>query len=71
MGTKKDLRIPNSDKFVTTAEGKKMMQKIKATAFIECSAIKSENLATVFETAVRCVVVPEEGGCSWFSCNIQ
>lgn len=62
VGTKKDLRISASDKFVTTAEGEEMMETIKARAFIECSALEGENLSTIFETAVRCVMIPESDG---------
>lgn len=54
-GTKSDLRIPHSEKFITTAEGKKMRNKIKAQQFIECSAMKKDNLEIVFYEAVRAV----------------
>lgn len=53
VGTKSDLRVPGSEKFVTTAEGKKMKHKIKAYALVECSAKRKENLHEVFEEAVR------------------
>lgn len=51
-----DLRIPNSEKFVTLSEGKKLKHKIKAFAMVECSAKKKENLGDVFHEAVRAVV---------------
>lgn len=54
-GTKSDLRIPNSEKFVTTAEGKKLKNKIRAYAMVECSAKKKHNLQDVFHEAVRAV----------------
>lgn len=53
VGTKSDLRVQGSEKFVTTAEGKKMKHKIKAYALVECSAKRKENLHEVFEEAVR------------------
>ncbi|XP_058116546.1 ras-like GTP-binding protein RhoL [Anopheles ziemanni] len=53
VGTKSDLRVPGSEKFVTTAEGKKMKHKIKAYALVECSAKRKENLHEVFKKAVR------------------
>lgn len=55
LGTKSDLRIPNSEKFVTFSEGKKLKQKIRASAFVECSAKKKQNLEEVFYEAVRAV----------------
>jgi len=38
---------------VSVQEGKKLRQKIKATNIVECSAKSGENLATVFEIAVK------------------
>lgn len=55
-GTKCDLRIPNSEKFVTQSEAKKLKNKIKAFALIECSAKKKQNLEDVIHEAVRAVV---------------
>lgn len=55
-GTKSDLRVPNSLKFVTLAEGKKLKHKIRAFALVECSAKKKQNLEDVFHEAVRAVV---------------
>lgn len=55
-GTKSDLRIPNSEKFVTLTEGKKLKSKIKAFALVECSAKKKQNLEDVFHEAVRAVL---------------
>ncbi|XP_055298691.1 ras-like GTP-binding protein RhoL [Sitodiplosis mosellana] len=56
VGTKSDLRYPNSEKFVTLNEAKKLKQKIKAKALIECSAIEKKNIDAVFLEAVRAVV---------------
>ena len=55
VGTKSDLRILNSEKFVTTLEGKKMKSKIGACSLIECSAKKKEHLGDVFEEAIKAV----------------
>jgi Ras-related C3 botulinum toxin substrate 1 len=62
LGTKADLRVPNSDKFVTTAEAKKLKNKINAFTFVECSAKKQKNLETVFEEAIRAVEKKKPGG---------
>lgn len=51
-----DLRVPNSEKFVTLAEAKKLKHKIRAFALVECSAKKKHNLADVFHEAVRAVL---------------
>lgn len=55
VGTKLDLRVPNSEKFVTTSEGKKLKRDIHAYSLVECSAMKKLNLADVFEEAIRAV----------------
>jgi len=55
LGTKSDLRIHGSEKFVTTQEGKKLKSKISAYALVECSAKKKAHLTDVFEEAVRAV----------------
>lgn len=54
-GTKSDLRILHSEKFVTTIEGKKMKSKIGACSLVECSAKKKEHLEDVFEEAIKAV----------------
>lgn len=56
VGTKSDLRVPNSEKFVSLSEAKKLKSKIKAAALVECSAIKKQNLEEVFHEAIRAVV---------------
>lgn len=50
------MRVMNSEKYVTTAEGKKLKSKIGAYTLVECSAKKKTNLANVFEEAIRSVV---------------
>ncbi|KAG5682534.1 hypothetical protein PVAND_011881 [Polypedilum vanderplanki] len=55
VGTKSDLRIQGSEKYVTTQEAKKLCKKIGAYTLVECSAKKKTNLVTVFEEAVRAV----------------
>lgn len=68
VGTKSDLRVAGSEKFVTTIEGKKLKQKIRAAAFVECSAIKKENLSDVFYASIRAI---ERGrGVKQRVCNI-
>lgn len=61
-GTKSDLRVQGSEKFVTTQEGKKLQKKIGAFSLIECSAKKQTKLADVFEEAVRAVEKKSPGG---------
>lgn len=55
-GTKSDLRVPNSEKFISTSEAKKMKSKIKAAALVECSALNRQNLENVFHEAVRAAI---------------
>lgn len=66
-GTKSDLRVPKSNKFVTTSEGKKLKKKIGAYAFVECSAKQNENLHDVFVEAVHAVTKKPEPK----TCNCQ
>ena len=54
-GTKLDLRVQGSEKFVTTIDAKKLKNKIGAYTLVECSAKNKTNLATVFEEAIRAV----------------
>lgn len=54
-GTKSDLRVPGSEKFVSVSEAKKLKSKIKAAALVECSAIKKQHLEDVFHEAIRAV----------------
>ena len=58
------MRVQNSDKFVTTADAKKLKNKIGAFTLVECSAKKKTNLSTVFEEAVRAVEKKRPGGSS-------
>ncbi|XP_067615039.1 ras-like GTP-binding protein RhoL [Eurosta solidaginis] len=55
IGTKLDLRVPNSEKFVTTSEGRRLRKEIHAHSLVECSAKKKIGLNQVFEEAVRAV----------------
>lgn len=55
-GTKVDLRQEQNLEHVTEQEGKKLKRKIKATAYVECSAKEMFNLETIFITAVRAAV---------------
>lgn len=62
LGTKSDLRVQGSEKFVTTVEGKKLKNKIGAFTLVECSAKKKTNLVNVFEEAIRAVERKKPGG---------
>ncbi|XP_063709268.1 ras-like GTP-binding protein RhoL [Culicoides brevitarsis] len=67
VGTKMDLRVANSEKFVTTAEANKMKSKIKAVSLVECSAMKKVNIEDVFHEAVRGIERRQVG--KTFLCN--
>lgn len=54
-GTKSDIRVPNSPKFITAAEGNKLKRAIGAHAYVECSALKKDNLRTVFLQALNAI----------------
>lgn len=60
-GTKSDLRVQGSDKFVTVVEGKKLKNKINAYSIVECSAKKRNNLILVFEESIRAVEKKKPG----------
>ena len=49
------MRVAGSDKFVTTAEAKKLKSKIGAYMLVESSAMKRTNLESVFAEAIRAV----------------
>lgn len=61
VGTKSDLRVQGSDKFVTVVEGKKLKNKINAYSIVECSAKKRNNLILVFEESIRAVEKKKPG----------
>lgn len=54
-GTKSDLRVAGSEKFVTIQDSKKLQKKIGAYSLVECSAKNRTRLTEVFEEAVRAV----------------
>lgn len=54
-GTKLDLRVPGSEKFVSAQEADRLKTKLKAFALVECSAMKKINVIKVFEEAVRAI----------------
>ncbi|CAL8125767.1 unnamed protein product [Orchesella dallaii] len=57
VGTKSDLRKEKSPNIcISDTEARKMKSKIRANAFIECSAKTQENLEQVFTEAVRAVM---------------
>lgn len=62
-GLKKDLRIPDSEKYVTTIEATRLKKRIKAYAVVECSARKNDNVDTIFEEAVRAIINKNRGFC--------
>jgi len=67
VGTKSDLRSKQSaidnlkasgEEPITTEQGKEMMAEIGAYKYLECSALKQEGLAAVFEEAIRVILFP-------------
>ncbi|GAB6020163.1 hypothetical protein CHUAL_002889 [Chamberlinius hualienensis] len=59
VGTKIDLRTNGDSKSVSTAEGKRLKNRIKAVKYVECSAVTKVGLNEVFEEAVRAVLKPK------------
>lgn len=53
LATKTDLRDNPEAATLTPEDGKKLKRKIKADAYVECSALRAVGLDNVFETAVR------------------
>ncbi|KAF7407351.1 hypothetical protein HZH66_001888 [Vespula vulgaris] len=56
VGTKSDLRDQDNLDIITPQECKKMKKKIKASKYVECSAVKQEGLENVFVEAIRAVL---------------
>lgn len=56
VGTKGDLRNAENADTITPKECKKMKKKVKAYKYVECSALKRENLDEVFTEAIRAVL---------------
>jgi small GTP-binding protein len=54
VGTKLDLRKQNSDGMITTEQGKKLAEELKAYSYLECSAKTRENLTDVFHEVLEC-----------------
>ena len=69
VGTKMDLREDmktieklkeTRQKPVSSAQGQAMAKTIKASSYMECSAVTQDGLKKVFEEAVRLVLNPHE-----------
>eukprot|EP00029_Vermamoeba_vermiformis_P009795 TRINITY_DN5010_c0_g1_i1.p1 TRINITY_DN5010_c0_g1~~TRINITY_DN5010_c0_g1_i1.p1 ORF type:complete len:557 (-),score=66.05 TRINITY_DN5010_c0_g1_i1:42-1712(-) len=70
VGTKIDLRDCEADVHgrvlelgpnpITTEQGEALARKIKAVAYLECSALTQQNLNEVFEAAVKVVMYPAQ-----------
>ncbi|KAL0281484.1 UNVERIFIED_CONTAM: hypothetical protein PYX00_002460 [Menopon gallinae] len=56
VGTKTDIRDERDREHLSYADGKKMKNKIKAFAYLECSAKLMEGLDEIFKTAIRAVL---------------
>ncbi|CAN7942470.1 unnamed protein product, partial [Ixodes hexagonus] len=65
VGNKRDLREHQAPSYhlnqnrgppVTTSQGKAIAERIKASAYVECSAIMQQGLDKVFEAAVTAVI---------------
>jgi len=65
-GTKSDLKVgTNTNGVVTEKQGRQLKKKIKAQAFVECSAKTSENIITVFHEAVKAITKEKNKGRYW------
>lgn len=55
VGTKSDLRnnSPNDSNIITSNQGKRLKNKIKAESYIECSALQNQNVAESFKLAMK------------------
>ena len=62
IGTKMDCRDNTGEKTLTHAQGKGLAKEIKATKYLECSALTQKGLKTVFEEAIRAVINPTAVG---------
>ncbi|KAK2580439.1 hypothetical protein KPH14_006183 [Odynerus spinipes] len=56
VGTKSDLRDQDNLDIITPQECKKMKRRIRASKYVECSAVKQEGLEQVFVEAIRSVL---------------
>lgn len=56
VATKTDLRNDPTIDVISTSEGKRMKDKIKAARYMECSAKNMEGLSEIFIEAVKCSV---------------
>lgn len=56
VGTKGDLRNTGNVDIVTMKDCQKMKKKVKASKYVECSALQRENLDLVFVEAIRAVL---------------
>lgn len=53
IATKSDLRDEEGTETIPVSEGKRLKRKIRAVKYMECSALKSENLKEIFAEAVK------------------
>ncbi|NP_001233114.1 ras-related C3 botulinum toxin substrate 1 isoform Rac1-like [Acyrthosiphon pisum] len=65
IGTKTDLRLSQND-CITRKKGKKMMKKIGAVKYLECSALTNEGLDTIFTESVRAAIERPRKNCFGF-----
>lgn len=65
LGLKSDLRndekvgarlAERNEKVISTSEGKQLGNEIKASRFLECSALTQENMMKVFQEAIDVVI---------------
>ena len=74
IATKVELREDNDELFVSKKEGEILSQKIKANAFIECSAKLNMNVKEAIEAAVIASengLADEQGYFSKICCYFQ
>ena len=66
VGTKIDLRHDNSvlakiGEPIKAADGQRLADRVGARKYIECSALKQQNVKTVFDEAIRAVIDKRAG----------
>lgn len=73
VGTKLDLRHDSETmkrlnerhlSAKTEADGAEMAQRLRAYKYLECSALTQAGLKNVFDEAIRCVLLKNQGGSS-------
>jgi small GTP-binding protein len=60
VGTQGDRRAQGMGDMVSTKEAKKMAKAIRATQYVECSALSRDGLKDVFFGAITAAIMPKQ-----------